>query len=144
MPTSSIILDSSPLGRLTHPKQIVEIAAWQGSLEAAGHVVYLSAITDYEVRRGQLAANMTRAVVNLDFFRLILPFVPVENQDLLDAAQLWADLRRRGLSTASPKELDGDAILAAQANRLNAVVATENLRHLELMCQAKDWREIKP
>ena len=138
-----LLLDATPLSRLCHPRFQADALSWLQPLRIAGCEVFISAIVDYEVRRGLLAANMARTLTNLDFYRTDFIFCPLLDDDLLEAARLWADLRRRGLSTASPKELDGDAILAAQANRLNAIVATENLRHLSLMCQARDWREIK-
>ena len=54
-------------------------------------------------------------------------------------AQLWADARNRGLPTADPKELDGDVILAAQAERAKAIVATDNVGHLARFVSAQNW-----
>ncbi len=45
-------------------------------------------------------------------------------------------------SEADPKELNGDVILAAQAEKAEAVIATENVGHLSLFVEAKGWREI--
>ena len=63
---------------------------------------------------------------------------------MLRAAELWADARRRGRSTADPKELDADVILAAMALEAGATVATENVGHLSRYVSAKHWRQIKP
>jgi len=38
--------------------------------------------------------------------------------------------------------LDSDVILAAQALTENGIVATENVAHLSLFVEAKDWRDI--
>jgi len=55
------------------------------------------------------------------------------------AAQLWAQMRNAGTPTAAPAALDGDVILAAQARTVdeNAIVATTNVRHLELLTHAR-------
>jgi hypothetical protein len=63
------------------------------------------------------------------------------------AAQLWADVRNKGLPTADPKELDGDVILAAQSVRLGLpatefIVATTNVGHLARLVPADLWQNI--
>lgn len=64
------------------------------------------------------------------------------------AAQLWADVRQRGMPTADPQALDIDVILAAQARSLldqstSVVVATMNVGHLSRLVEARHWNEIK-
>jgi hypothetical protein len=66
---------------------------------------------------------------------------------MLLAAQLWADARKRGKTTADSNALDGDVILAAQAilevNTGNEVViATTNVGHLSQFVNAREWRLI--
>ena len=68
--------------------------------------------------------------------------MPLTTETMLKAAELWADARRRGVPTADPKELDGDAILAAQAIQVGAVVATDNVGHLSRFVDARNWMEI--
>lgn len=68
---------------------------------------------------------------------------------MLTAAELWADVRKRGLPTGTDRELDVDMILAAQARVLEAsgdgvIVATTNPRHLSRMVDARIWQEIEP
>jgi len=109
---------------------------------AAGVVVYLPEIIDYEVRRGLLAAHMTRSVRRLDQLKEALTYLPLTTATMLEAASLWAQARQRGQSVADPKELDGDVILAAQAQQVGAMVATENVGHLALFVEAKSWRAI--
>lgn len=137
-----IALDSGPLGALAHPRPNLDIAAWLDGILAAGVVVYLPEIIDYEVRRGLLAAHMVRSIRRLDQLKDVLTYLPLTTAIMLEAAQLWAEARQRGQSVADPKELDGDVILAAQARQVGAVVATENVGHLGLFVEAKSWRAI--
>jgi len=58
------------------------------------------------------------------------------------AAELWAQARNRGTPTAPPEALDADVILAAQAERAGAIVATENVGHLARYVTARHWRDI--
>ena len=136
----AIALDSSPLGRLVHPRLNMEIADWLDEVLAAGVKVYLPEIIDYEVHRALLAGGMTRSVRRLDQFKQALFYLPLNSSVMLDAAALWATARQQGKSVADPKELDGDAILAAQARQVGAVVITENVGHLSVFVDARDWR----
>jgi len=137
-----IALDSGPLGALVHPRRNIDIATWLDGVLAAGVVVYLPEIIDYEVRRGLLAAHMTRSVRRLDQLKEALTYLPLTTATMLEAASLWAQARQRGQSVADPKELDGDVILAAQAQQVGAMVATENVGHLALFVEVKSWRAI--
>jgi predicted nucleic acid-binding protein len=93
---------------------------------------------------------MTRALKRLDEFKSVLDYRPLSTPVMRRAAELWAEARRRGRPTADPKELDGDVILAAQAEdtRLRSgygevIVATENVSHLDQFISAKSWKEIR-
>lgn len=66
---------------------------------------------------------------------------------MLKAAEFWAESRQQGQPTADDKSLDGDVILAAQANNISiqnqdVVIATTNVSHLTRFVQAKIWHEI--
>jgi hypothetical protein len=66
---------------------------------------------------------------------------------MLKAAELWAQIRKQGKSTADDRALDGDVILAAQATLLaregnNIVIATTNVGHLARFVQAKQWKDV--
>ena len=65
------------------------------------------------------------------------------------AAELWADARRKGVTTADDKEIDADVILAAQAILFcglndELTVATYNARHLSRYVNAHHWKDIEP
>lgn len=139
---SGIALDSAPLGELAHPRSNSQLAVWIDTMLAAGVIIYLPEIIDYEVRRGLLAANMLRSVRRLDQLKAVLTYLPLTTETMLDAAQLWSSARQRGQSVADPKELDGDVILAAQARQVGAIVATENVGHLAVFVEARSWRAI--
>lgn len=68
---------------------------------------------------------------------------------MLRAAELWADVRRRGLPTAAPEALDGDVILAARTQMAGGpddavIVATVNVGHLGRLVDARIWDQIAP
>ena len=108
----------------------------------SGIRVILPEIADYEVRRELLRAGKTVGVSRLDQLKQVLEYLPINTQVMLRAAELWAEVRRRGQPTADPKELHGDVILAAQAEQAAAPVVTENVGHLSRLVEAKKWNEI--
>src|SRR5688572_8312165 len=68
-------------------------------------------------------------------------------RDAPSAAELWAQVRQRGLPTADPAALDEDVTLAAQAQTMEVgdgevVVATTNIGHLSRLIAARLWQEI--
>jgi predicted nucleic acid-binding protein len=76
----------------------------------------------------------------------ILQYQPIDTQTMILAAQLWAESRQRGTPTCDPRELDGDAILAAQAKQLEAlgyeiIIVTTNIGHLSQFVTAKLWQD---
>jgi len=140
----AIILDAGPLGKLAHPRPHPAIVQWLDQHLASDVPVFLPEIADYEVRRNLLLEGLTKSIAWLDQLKLALDYLPLDTQTMLRAAELWAEARKRGCPTADPKELDCDVILAAQAELVGAVVATENVGHLALFVEAREWREIQP
>ena len=94
------------------------------------------------MRRELLRAGKRKGIERLDQLKRELTYLPLETASILRAAEFWARARNQGRPTADPKELDCDVILAAQAERANAIVATENVGHLSLFVEARDWRTI--
>lgn len=137
-----IILDSGPLSRVSHPRPNPDIVQWLKSKLRDGVEILVPEITDYEVRRELLRSGKTEGVSRLDALKTHLTYVPLDTPTMLRAAEFWARVRNMGKPTADPKELDGDVILAAQAERTGAVVATENIGHLSLLVNAKRWQDI--
>jgi len=139
---SRVVLDSGPLGRIAHPRPNPDIAEWLRQILSAGVEVIVPEIADYEVRRNLLLEGLMTSVMRLDSLKERLTYLPLNTPTMLRAAELWASARKQGRATADPKELDGDVILAAQAESVGAVVATENVGHLSLFIDARGWREI--
>lgn len=142
---SVVVLDTGPLGRIAHPRaerKNREIADWLQEMLRSGVKVCIPEIADYEVRRELLRLEKPESVERLDKLKTVLTYLPINTETMIKAAEFWAEARRRGKPTADPKALDGDAILAAQAAQMNAIVATENVGHLSRFVEARSWREI--
>jgi predicted nucleic acid-binding protein len=148
-----ILLDAGPLGLIVHPRANPEAqacSAWLELLLQHDADVRIPEIADYEVRRGLPRVRATASIDRLNALRAALRYVPLRTPAMLRAAQYWADLRHQGFKTADDRALDGDVILAAQAADIGAradlpvVVATDNVKHLEHLCDARQWRAIGP
>jgi predicted nucleic acid-binding protein len=146
---SVVVLDSTPVGMLTHPQNPPHAAAcrrWLAVLTAAGRQVILPEIVDYEVRRELLRLRSQNALIHLDQLATQLKYLPLTTVAMRLAADLWAQARHHGQQTASDHALDGDVILAAQAISLGTpiVVATGNPGHLARYVPAELWSSIAP
>jgi predicted nucleic acid-binding protein len=142
-----VLLDTGPLGVLTNPKAAPEMLNWLKSLVSRGVKVKVPEIADYELRRELLRADKFEGIQRLDELQQYIGYVPLTTHTMLEAARLWAQVRKQGLPTADNKALDGDVILAAQAKVLEhegyeVVIATTNVRHLSRLVMAKEWRDI--
>ena len=137
------VLDTGPLGRLTHPSPNAEIVGWLEGQLALGVPVMIPEIADYELRRNLLLEGLTRSVARLDKLKTVLPYLPLTTDMMLQAAELWAKARQHGHVTADRQALDGDVILAAQAAAVGGRVATENIGHLARLVEAHDWRIVE-
>ena len=145
-----ILLDSGPLRMVTNPKATgtpLDCQLWLKSLLRRGEKVAIPEISDYEVRRELLRANLLRSLRRLDNLRQVLDYIPIQTATMLLAAELWAEARKIGQPTADPKALDGDVILSAQARLLyedaiEVIVATTNVAHLSRSVTASDWQSI--
>lgn len=149
-----VVLDSGPLGLLTHPQrnaEVVAITEWLSRCLLSGHRMIIPAIVYYELKRELLRAGKTVSVSRLETFASATAgrYLPLSDEALQLAAALWARARQQGRPTADVKDLDIDVILAAQALSFgpapdDVVVATTNPRHLSQFVSAKDWQEIMP
>jgi predicted nucleic acid-binding protein len=113
-------------------------------------MIAIPEIADYEVRRGLILSGADDGIRRLEHLREELGFyIPISTASMRRAAQLWADARSRGMSTADEKEIDADVIVAAQALLFaglddDLVVATYNARHLSRYLDARHWLAIVP
>lgn len=145
-----ILLDSAPLGMVTNPNaspKNLACAKWLANLLANGEAVFIPEIADYEIRRELLRANKTQGLARLDLLKIKLNYLPITTEIMLKAAEFWASARNLGKPTVSDASLDGDMILAAQAFSLEngideIIIATTNVKHLNLFVSALDWEKI--
>jgi len=150
-----ILLDSGPLGLITHPKggaEAQDCQSWVCALPALGHIPLLPEIIDYEHRRESLPANLSDSINRLNAPEASGAYLPVTEDAHLKAAEFWAAARRLGMPTADRFALDADVILAAQAATLDpsewgqpgapVVIATTNVGHLARLADARLWRDV--
>ncbi len=137
-----IMLDTGPLGMLCHPRPNRSFATWLRALLRSGAEVFVPEIADYELRRELIRANLTFSIDRLNRLEAQLAYRRINTAAMRRAAEFWALARNRGTPTSDDKALDGDVILAAQAEQVGAIVATENVGHLSLFVAASDWKDI--
>lgn len=147
-----LFLDSGPLGLITHPQRSAEVIAvtdWLSRCLLSGSRVIVPAIVYYELKRELLRAQKAFSIGRLDAFINATPgrYLPLSDNALRMAADLWARSRQEGRPTAESKALDIDVIIAAQALSFGAapsevIVATTNAKHLTPFVAAKHWCEI--
>lgn len=146
-----IILDTGPLGMVTHPRAEGtnrDAVEWLMRRLEAGATVLVPEISDYELRRELIRAEKVKGIRRLDDLGMELGYVEITTDVMRTAARFWADARNAGLPTAQDPALDADVILAAQARSVAAagrrpVIATTNVTHLERYSDARLWSEIE-
>ena len=151
-----VFIDSSILGKICNPNtstEIVDIQRWLFKLLGRGVRVVSSDICDYEIRRSLLLEQRRNSEIQgiekLDESKDLIEFLPVTDEILLVAAELWADARILGQPTADDLSLDADLIIcatwrlltAAEPGRYN-VIATTNVKHLSRFAIAEKWQDI--
>jgi predicted nucleic acid-binding protein len=145
-----IVLDSTPVGLITNPKATplaVQCQEWFCSLYDRGYEVILPEIIDYEIRRELLRANKLSGIRKLNQLKSEIIYLPITTEVMLKAAELWAEVRKQGKSTADNKALDGDVILASQSILVanyghEVIIAISNKKHLSIFIDAQEWQEI--
>ena len=112
-------------------------------------MVVVPEIADYEVRRELIRAGIVSGIGRLDRLKARFFYLPISTSAMLQAASFWADVRQRGIPTASPDALDADCVLAGMAAsafdpRDTVTVATNNAIHLARFpgIDARDWPTI--
>ena len=145
-----VVLDTGPLGMVTHPRasgENRECSTWlRGMLEDGQphrHPGNLRLRAETGARpRGQ-AGGIETTRCSGERSR----YLPLDTVVMRHAAHLWALARNEGRPTASMDALDADVILAAQTLSLRSddeapLLATTNVGHLARFIDARAWREI--
>lgn len=88
--------------------------------------------------------KMTESIERLDLLKKnkSVSYLPIDTPTMILAASLWAEARQRHTPTSDKHALDGDAILAAQAKRAGAAIATDNVGHLDQFVETRKWRDM--
>jgi len=147
-----ILLDTGILGQLCHPRSPKNrpVARWLADIlggKSGTIEVLVPEIADYELRRKLLhlvhkGQADPKSIRRLDDLATLLDYLPLDTDTMRQAAQLWADARIQGIPTASDPALDGDVILAAQAQSVGGSIITGNRKHLSRFVAAKEWHEV--
>ena len=147
-----LLLDSGPLGLLSNPGArgpARDAHEWARTRLAAGDRLVVPEIADYEVRRELIRAGKEPGLARLDELCDGLGYLALTTTVMRTAANLWAQARNDGIPTAHDAAIDGDVILAAQAQSIRTdhrdetiVVATMNVSHLERYVDARLWSAI--
>ncbi|WP_228013087.1 PIN domain-containing protein [Nostoc edaphicum] len=138
------------MGLITNPKATplaVQYQEWFYTLFERGYGVILPEIIDYEIRRELLRANKLSGIRKLNQLKSEIIYLPITTEVMLKVAELWAQVRNQGKSTADNKALDGDVILASQSILVanyghEVIIATSNEKHLSIFIDAREWQEI--
>ena len=136
---TAYVLDAGLLGRICHPRLYDAAKVWLDSTLRAGHEVYVPEVADYELRRELLRIGATASLRRLDLLTREATYLPIDTAVMREAARLWADLCGKGLPIGAPEALGADAILAAQALRVDGTVVTTNPRHVARMVLTLAW-----
>ncbi len=134
------IFDSDPAWLACHSRDKRDagrLQDWMKEELAAGALIVIPEIVDYEVRRALTLADASASLARLDaLYKSSVRYLPITTAAMRRATGLWAEVRRRGKPTAGKKALDADVILAAQALEFcfesdDWQILTENVAHLD-------------
>ena len=146
-----VLLDSGPRGLVTNPRESEQsrrCMTWLRETLAGGSRVMVPQIADYEVRRELIRAGRPKGLARLDALAEKIGRLEITTTVWYRAADLWAQARTKGHPTAADAALDGDVLLAAQAQLATeagyeVIVATTNPGHLGRFVDARSWEAIE-
>lgn len=156
-----VFIDTNILGLISNENTSFDEAQqckkWFSVLLIRSVRVVTSDLCNYEEMRGLLSSSILKKEVapgikSLESLKAdgFLEFLPVSTEALDLAAKLWARASTSGQTTRDEKDIDIDIIISAQYQLLKdefpgqqVIVATTNLKHLSIFCEAAHWRDIK-
>lgn len=151
-----VFLDTSVLGKLSNPNpypEAVQCQIWFERLLARGVYFTSSELCFYELKRGLILSikqgMSSQGLYQLNYLREFIDVLEV-NEKIADlSAEIWSLSRLRGSPTASETALDIDIIISAHWQLLKQqfegryiVIATTNVKHLNLFAEAEEWNKI--
>jgi hypothetical protein len=156
-----VFLDTNILGLICNKNisfdECQQCKKWFDTLFLRGVRIVTSDLCHYEVMRGLIGASIRSneaapGIKSLELLKVdgFLEFLPVSTEALDLAANLWAKAFTSGQTTRDEKDIDIDIIISAQYQLLRdefpgqqVIMATTNLKHLSIFCDAANWRDIK-
>jgi len=87
----TVLLDAGPLGKLAHPRANPDVKAWLRALLVDGIQVIVPEISDYEVRRSLILANLPASIARLDELGSTLVYSPLTTAVMRRAADRHAN-----------------------------------------------------
>jgi predicted nucleic acid-binding protein len=102
----------------------------------SGHQLLLSSPVYYELKRGLLHKQATKSLHYLENnLRVLMDFVPVENDDWQRSAEWWVMLRKNGKQLS-----DMDLLIGAITKRLSVTLVTADEDFEALPILRVNWR----
>ena len=102
-----------------------EIFSKLSDLASNDHIISIPNIVYYEIKRGLLASGSTNKLNRFVSFAKALGIVELKTSTLDIAAQIYSDLKKAGTLIE-----DDDIFIGASALENNAILVTNNERHL--------------
>ena len=110
-----VVLDSLPLAELCRKKVKSNVGGLLLFLKDREISLRVAEITEYELRRELLRSQRYKSENRLNKYYLTQRIIPINRLSLLKASEIWAEMRNRGMPTASKERIDIDTIMVAQA-----------------------------
>lgn len=128
------VLDTNVIADRIH--QVPQVLDRLNSAGEDGHILGLCGPVRFEVMRGLLKVNARQKLRHFrESITPLMDYLSLIDEDWQLAAQLWATMRNQGRQFS-----DVDLLIAALAQRLNAVVVTSDNDFAALPIQREDWR----
>ncbi len=124
MALQSVVLDTDILTAIMRQQPTV-ISRAQAYLKEH-HQFHFSIITQYEILRGLKAKGATQQIVTFENFCSQNTILSLNEEIILKAAEIYADLRKRGKLIG-----DADILIAATAIVNKLGVVTNNEKHFQ-------------
>ncbi len=132
---SAYLLDTNIISALLKKQDIVERRLRETVVMK--EQVFLSAVVHYEAKRGLLKRDARNQMQALEHLVARFEWCDVIQADWELAARLWVERSKIG----RPIE-DADLLIAAQAQRLGAILVTDNEKDFDdLGVKIENWRE---
>jgi predicted nucleic acid-binding protein len=139
-----ILLSHGVLGLIAHQNVDLRksVITWFARHMAFGTRFYLPSIVEYAVCIHFSSRNLSKALAELNFIADHSVRVPITTADLQQALAFWARSRRSSKKSNPFSRIDIVHLTAAQAIRLNAVVATAGNSRINQLVDARHWRTL--